>query len=337
MKSVITILTTCVLSVLTGCEKRAEVDNLIKREKELLAAGKVLLTVDFQKGQTLRYKFISSRDIELDWNPGGKPSPSGKPKIDKSSESMEMVVAYTPTEVNPFGLTTIKATCESVQTRRSKGQQKDAVQNLTNKTFTFTVAPNGKIDDYSQIAQLIKEIGNKAFLPDTSRGRIKELDMIGDFSATQWFLWDPVSSIEIATEGVSVGQTWKSKLPVTGPMVMREARDVTYTLEKAQPSPKGRLVVISSSYTPAESVPNSWPPMPYSGRFNMRGTFGFLRGYKMLNLQGQGKEVFNIDTGRTEHYSQQYQVKIQAFIPFGIDVRPQITMKQNFKMQLLED
>jgi len=376
-----------VIGVLAGCEPQAErekrfdrperltVEGLLSKEKELLAAGKELLTVDFQEGQILRYKFISSRDIIIDWDPQKKQSRRGKSSIDKSSESMEMIVSYEPVEVNPFGLTTIKATCESAKIRRSKNPHTDAVESLSGKTFTFTVDPTGIIEDYLQLTALIEEAGEKAFQRDTGRGRIKEPDMIGDFASAQWFLWDSISSIEKATDGVSVGQSWKSKLPVTGPMVMRKARGVTYTLaeirpfdtstklsagkpgavsnvepqsEKGRPavsehSPRcgaehrrGRLAVIRSSYSPAaESVPDNWPPLPYSGRFQMRGTFGFLKGYKILDLQGQGEELFNIDAGRIERYNQQYQVKLQASIPFGIDVKPQITMKQNFKMQLL--
>ncbi len=336
------------IAILAGCEPRAEqekrfdrlerltVEGLLSKEKELLAAGKELLTVDFQEGQILRYKFISSRDISIDWDPQKKQPKRGKSSTDKLSESMEMVVSYTPIEVNPFGLTTIKATCESVKIRRSKDSRRDAVESLRGKTFTFTVGPAGEIEDYSQLAALIKEIGKKAFLPDTSRGRIKDPDMIGDFAAGQWFLWDSISSIEKAIEGVSIGQTWKSKLPVPGSMVMRRARDVTYTLAEIRQTEKGRLAVIRSSYSPAESVLDNWPPMPYSGRFQMRGTFGFLRGYKILQLQGQGEELFNIDAGRTEQYSQQYHVRLQASILFGIGVKPLLTMEQNFKMQLLK-
>ncbi len=331
------------IAILAGCEPRVRQEKLLSREKELL-------TVDFQQGQTLRYRFISSRDISIDWDPEKKqPRPSGsraKSSTDKSSESMEMVVAYEPVEVNPFGLTTIKATCESVKIRRSKGPQKDAISSLSGKTFTFTVGPTGIIEDYSQLTELIKELGKKAFQPDTGGGRIKEPDMIGDFAATQWFLWDSISSIEKATDGVSVGQSWKSKLPVPGPMVMRKARDVTYTLAEVRQSEKGRLdvsehrrdrfAVIRSSCQKVESVPDNWPPLPYSGRFRMRGTFGFLMGYKILNLQGQGEELFNIDAGRIEQYDQKYEVQMQASIPFGIDVKPRLTMKQNFKMQLLK-
>ncbi len=323
------------MAVLAGCEPRAEQENLLTKEKKLLAAGKELLTVDFQDGETLRYKFTSSRDVSLDWDPEKKQAKRGRSSNEKTSESMEMVVSYTPIEVNPFGLTTIKATCESVRTKRSKGSRGDAVESLRGKTFTFTVGPTGIIEDYSQLAALIKEVGEKAFLPGTGRGRIKEPDMIGDFSSTQWFLWNSVASIEKATEGVSAGQSWKSKLPVPGPMVMRRAREVEYTLDEIRQSDKGRLAVIKSSYSPAESVSANWPPMPYSGSMQMRGTFGFLRGYKIIQLQGQGEELFNIDAGRIEQSNQQYEVQLQASIPFGLNVKPIITMKQNFKMQLI--
>jgi len=324
------------MGVLAGCEPTAQQENLLSKEKKLLAAGKELLTVDFQEGQILRYRFTSSRDITIDWDPEKKQTKKGKNPIDKTSESLEMVVAYTPVEVNPFGLTTIKAVCESVRTRRSEGSQKNAVDSLRGSTFTFTVGPTGIIEDYSQLTALIEEAGKKAFQSSSSRGRVKEPDMIGDFSAGQWFLWNSVASIERPAEGISAGQSWKSKLPVPGPMVMKKAREVTYTLDRAQQSEIGRIAVIKSSYSPTEPVPDNWPPLPYSGAFQMRGTFGFLRGYQILQLHGQGEEHFNVDAGRIEMSNQQYEVQLEAVIPFGIDVKPLITMKQNFKMQRLK-
>jgi len=334
LKTALTVFTVVLLIVLAGCEMRVG-------EKGLLIGEKKLITVDFQEGQTLRYRFVSRKNIEVNWDPTKSSSKRGKSKVDKSSESMDMVVAYTPIEVDPYGLTTIKATCESVKVRRTssgtarQGTNKDAVKSLPGKSFTFTVEPTGKIEDYSQLEKLIKEIGKKAFRPKGKRGRIKEPDMIGDFTATQWFLWDSVSSIEKAVEGVRVGQSWKSKLSIPTPMVTRKARDVTYTLDEIRQTEKGQLAVIRSSYSPAKSVPSSWP-VPYSGRFQMSGRFGFLRGYKFLDLQGQGEEVFNIDAGRTEQYNQQYQVQLEASFPMGINTKPRITIKQNLTMELLE-
>ncbi len=319
------------LIILTGCEPKA---GMIKSPNS--NEGKELLTVDFKDGQTLRYKFVSDREIIIDWEPSKTEVEQEQTTLSRSSESMEMIVAYTPVEINPYGLSTIKATCESVNVKRSDGTQKDAVKNFAGKTHTFKIGPTGKIEDYSQLDKLIKEIGEKAFQPDTGRGKIKEPDMIGDFIASQWFLWDCVSSIENASEGIGPGQSWQSKLSVPTPMVTREARDVIYKLEEVRQSEKGRLAVISSSYSKTDSVPQSWP-IPYTGRFQMRGKFGFLGNYKLLDLQGNGEELFNINLGRTEHYNQQYQVQLQASIPLGIGESPGITIKQNLTMNILED
>ncbi len=326
MKLSLAMMTAVVVSVLTGCESGPGV-------KEPSINNRELLTVDWQDGQRLEYKFVSRREIILDWDPTGKLSKSDKSPPDKSAESMEMVVAYTPIKIDPYGLTTVEATCKSVKVVRSKGPRKDAVEHLAGKTFTFTIGPTGKIGDYSQLDELVKKVGKKAFLPNTGRGRIKELDMICDFIATQWFLWDSVSSLKNPSEGVAVGQSWKSKLSVPSPMVMRKAREVTYRLDEIRQSEKGRLAVISSSYSKADSAPRSWP-IPYSGRFQMKGTFGFLSGYKLLNLEGRGEELFNIEAGRIEQYNQQYQMQLQASIPMGISVKPMITITQNLTMEL---
>ena len=331
MRTILTFTAVLFLGILTGCEpKTGAIKSAGPNE------GKVLLTVDFKDGQTLRYKFLSGRDVTIDWEPSKTDTEQGQTTLSKSSESMEMIIAYTPVEINPYGLTTVKATCESVSVKRSDGTQKDAVKYFAGKTYTFKVGPTGKIEDNSQLNELVKEIGEKAFQPDTGRGKIKEPDMIGDYIASQWFLWDAVAGIENPSEGVDPGQSWQSKLSVPTPMVSREARNVTYRLEEIRESEKGRLAVISNTYSKADSTPKSWP-IPYTGRFQMRGKFGFLGNYKLLDLQGDGEELFNIDLGRTEKYHQQYQVRLKAVIPLGIGDSPVITIKQNLTMNILEE
>ncbi|MHC4170830.1 MAG: DUF6263 family protein, partial [Planctomycetota bacterium] len=245
-------LTASLLTALAGCGPSGDA-------RGPLGEGRELLTVDFRQGQSLRYKFVSSREITIGWDTPKTTARPGRSASDKSSESMEVVMLYRPIEVDPYGLTTLEATCESVKVSRSKGPRKDAVQSLAGKTFTLTVGPTGRIEDYSQLDQLLKEIGEKAFRTSPDRGRIKEPEMIGDLVASQWFLWDSVSSIEKPSEGVKVGQSWKSKLSVPTPMVMRKARDVTYALGEIRPSEQGRLAVIASSYKAADSVPQGWP------------------------------------------------------------------------------
>ena len=74
----------------------------------------------------------------------------------------------------------------------------------------------------------------------------------------------------------------------------------------------------------------------------MSGTYGFLitfvKGFKVVDLQGEGEELFNIDAGRIEQYSQQYQTQWEASLPFALEggVSPRITIKQNLTMQLLK-
>jgi len=326
LKATLLILTTLVLSFLPGCKTAGE--------EELLGATGELLTVDFQAGHTLRYKFVSSREITVEWDTTASKSRSGRPVSDKSSESLEIIMVYTPIEVDPYGLTKVKATCESVKVARSKGPGRDAVDNLAGKTFTLVVGPTGKIEDYSELDELLKEIGKKAFRANTD---IKEPDMICDFIATQWFLWDAVSSIEKPSRGAAAGQSWTSKLSVPTPMVMRKARDVTYKLDETRPGEKGRLAVISSSYQIADSAPRQWP-IPYSGRFQVAGAFGFYRNYKVIDLQGRGQELFNIEAGRTERYNQQYQLQLSASLLMPLaGVNPKITINQNLTMNLLED
>ncbi len=343
MKGTPIILTVVAVMILSGC-------GLMTGDKGRLCGGKEFLTVDFPAGRTLRYKFLSSRQITVGWDAVGQAAQTAGSTTDKSSESMEMIVSYTPVEIDPYGLTTIKATCESVKVSRSKGPRQDAVESFAGKTFVLTVGPTGKIEDYSQLDELLKEVGKKVFRPDTGlpprlptqggaagQGRIKDPDMIADFVASQWFLWDAVSSIEQPSEGVAVGQSWRSKLSVPTPMVMRKARDVTYTLAEVRPGEQGRLAVIRSSYGPAESVPRGWP-IPYSGTFQPAGAFGFYRNYQVLDLKGEGEELFNIDAGRTVQHSQHYRLQLAASLLMPLPgANPRITIDQNLTMTLIEE
>lgn len=337
MRTILILVTIVAISIFAGCNP-----PLAEHQKKAISGGsKTLLTVDFQKGQPLQYRFVSSRDIDLNWEPAaGASRGASKRASDRSYESMEMVMAYTPVEVNPYGLTTIKATCNSVKVTRSKGASgqggaKDAVENLPGQSFTFTVGPTGKIEDYSQLEKLIRELGKHAFRADSNRGRVKDPDMISDVIATQWFLWDSISSIPNPAEGVAAKQSWKSRLSIPAPMpvMLQKAREVTYTLDEVRRTEKERLAVIKSSYRAAESALQNWP-MPYSGSFQMAGAFGFLRGYRVMDLQGQGEELFNIDAGRVEQRSQRYQVQLEASLPMGISASPQVTIKQTLTMEL---
>jgi hypothetical protein len=54
------------------------------------------------------------------------------------------------------------------------------------------------------------------------------------------------------------------------------------------------------------------------------------------DLQGSGQELFNINAGKTEKYSQRYTMHASASLPMGLGgVNPQITIDQNSTMELL--
>ena len=308
-----------------------------------LPEGRELLTIDFKENQTLRYGFASRREVTLNWGAPKKGSGSQKEVIERSSESLEFEVAYEPIKVDPFGSSTIKATCRSAKVRRTLGRRgrrpKDAVETVAGEQFTFTVLPTGRIQDYSQLESLIKKAGEKAFRPNTSRGRVKEPDMIGDFTTTQWFLWDSVSSLEDPLAGVAVGQSWKSQLPIPNSMVLKKARDVTYTLKEIRESNEGRIAVIHSRYAAARSLDRHWP-MPYTGSFQLSGPFGFLRmfagNFTIVELTGEGEEWFNIDEGRIQQYNHKYRVDIEVGpLPLGGGTKPKMTIDQTLSMKLL--
>jgi len=325
-------------TLLVGCGSSERRTGAVTHAGSEAKAGRVFLTVDFQPGQTLRYKFTSKKNIAVDWDPNAAGSPN---HVQEQSETFEMIVAYTPVEVDPYGVSTVRAAVESVKAARSGGPAArnfgtDAVESARGKSFTLKVDPRGKIVDASELTALIQEMGKQAFRAGTAMGRVKEPDMIGDFIASQWFLWDAQASIAQPAEGVVVGQTWPSLLSVPVPMVMRQARKVVYKLDEVRQDANEPLAVITSTYTPADATPAGWP-IPYSGRFQMSGTFGFLGPYEVLGLAGTGTELFNLKAGRIEQRQEKYVLRVKAGLPpLGIKANPQITIDQTLTMELVQ-
>ncbi len=317
-----------ILLLLAGCRSAGVPDDAPgSRDSE-----RIFLTVDFERGQTLRYRFVSHRDMVLDWDPNAL----GGDQAEKRFERLEMVNAYTPAMVDPYGVSTIRVVCESVTVERSGRQYGvDAAESAAGKTFSFTIDPRGKIVDRSELDALVQEMGAKAFRSGPSGGRVKGPDMIGDFIAGQYFLWDAISSVEAPASGIAVGRTWRSKLPVPLPMVARKARNVTYRLSEIRTDKDKPLAIIDSVYAPADAAPTDWP-IPYSGRFQMSGTFGFLGGYQILALEGAGQESFDRDAGRVLIDRQKYTIRMKASLPpMGIRADPHLTIEQTLTTELL--
>lgn len=303
---------------------------------------KVLLTVDFQQDKAIRYEFISSRTMHVNWGDTSKENRPIRERAPEYTEFMQVVMAYKPVEVNLYGLSVIEATCERAYVNRTKragreSSKTDAVTTLEGKTFRFAVGPNGEIEDYADMEKTVRQAGEKAFRPRSNVGIVKEPDMLGDFIETQWFLWDAISSVKNPAKGVAVGQSWESQTSLPVPMVMKAARNVKYTLAEIKPGEKGNLAVIKSEYSLAGTISRNWP-LPYpDGAFQMSGPFGFFRDYKMLEFQGQGEELFNIDAGQVEKYHQKYSLKVEAGMPMGMNIKSQIYIEQDIIMTLMED
>lgn len=299
------------------------------------------LTVDFQQDQTLRYKIISDRNVTINWDKVKSDRMGRKGKAAKYNEYMEMVVAYRTVELDPSGLTTIEVTCESMKLKQSppgkrRSRRKDAVKTFEGKKFTLTVWPSGKISDFSQLEQLTKQAGKAAMRPNSSRGRVKEPDMISDFIASQRFLWDSLSSIENPVDGVLVGQSWESLLSIPAPMLMRKARNVTYQLSEIRDGDKGKIAVITSSFDRGGNAPGNWPRPYPSGGMQVAGPFGLLRNYRIYSLKGEGEELFNMDLGKTESMHHDYEIEMSSSFPMGLGGKIPISIKQKLSMELID-
>jgi hypothetical protein len=297
---------------------------------------KVRLALQFKEGESLEYAFSTRRTTQIQWDPNRaaiRPDPNN---TSETTEILDLAMSYTPTRVEPNGLTTLTAECKSVKVRRTQlggalDARPDAVEGLRGKTFTLTVDRGGRIHDASSLDSLLKEIGKRAFREDPKQGRIKDPEMISDVVATQWFLWDVVASAD--ANGLSQGKTWESRLSLPTPMVMRKARDVTYTLDGIQKAADGCVAtIVSKARLSDKPAPPSWP-IPYSGRFRPSGPFGFLGGYQILSFEGKGSEQFNADAGVSKGYEQQFHVEMQAAVPMGLNAHPKVIIHQTIRME----
>jgi hypothetical protein len=313
------------LCTLAGCKESA------KRE---------LLTVEFQPDTVLKYKLVSERDITLDLR-SEDPRVKEKNKPQTMREKLEMVIAYKPVEVDPFGLTIIEGTVKSAKVTRTsftaKASSKDAAEELAGQTFTIKLTPTGQIADHESLTALVRKTGEKAFATNTAgKQRIKDPDMIYDFIALQWYLWDSVATIEEPLDGVRTGQSWKAVQLIPLPVPIKVARETTYTLDGVEQTPQGRKATITSCYDLSEETLENWPN-PYSGRYAMRGMFGFLRGYKYESIEGTGTQMFDVDSGVVEKDEQQYKMKMSAQFMLALgDSVPVITIDQKITAELLD-
>ena len=69
----------------------------------------------------------------------------------------------------------------------------------------------------------------------------------------------------------------------------------------------------------------------------MRGLFGFLRRYTFQSIEGNGTQVFNIDTGVLEKDNQHYSDPSEAdfMLPLG-DSKPSLQVDQTISIELLK-
>ncbi len=312
---------------LTGCQESIEQNWLL---------------VSFEKDVPVTYRLTSSRTVQIDLT-GGDSTKKSRPQ--KMSETLEVVISYLPVEVDPFGLTTIQATCQSAKVNRAsmsgKRSAPDAMEKLAGETFTFQLSPTGEIAEYTDLDRIIRKVGEHAFdQSKKSSGRIKNPDMISDFIAMQWYLWDSISTIEEPLAGLDPNDTWTAKqlIPWPAPIPNPPARINTYTLdsfinEENQP----RKALIKSRYELSDTTVEGFP-RPYDGSFQMRGLMGFLRNYQFQSLDGEGTQIFNMENGLIESDEQHYTLKVNAsfMLPLGSSL-PVLTLDQKISIRKIEN
>ncbi len=310
-------------------------------------SGSILLNVDFDNDEDLTYRFVTSRDVVLELAGEGAEKSA---KEQSTTEGLDMVITYKPLKTDIYGNTTVQAECKSISLTRksftSRSEiQDDPVGKLGGRTWTFTVNSAGQIQDYSSLEALVKELGAKA-ITDSGQRRIKGPDMIWDFVATQWFIWDAISSNNKMTAGVNPGQSWESLTSVPFAVRLPVERVVQYTIPTDQDI-TNPLITIDSTYTFRgyeekdgklvfdSKIPQM--PSPYEGAFQTKGMFGFLRDYKADSLAGSGKAVYDLSKGVLISDRQEYKMDMTAGFMFPLgNTKPVLKVNQTITVELVE-
>jgi hypothetical protein len=304
--------------------------------------GENLLVVNFHQGQPLRYQMTSTRRTTLATQDASTGKKQGSQQ--ETIESLELVIVYKPVKVDPFGVTQIEGVCESVKVNRSSSSGKsqttsDALENLKGKPFILELSPSGKIEDFKQLEKLLFDAGSTAFDNSRKEMRVKNPDMIYDFVALQWYLWDSIASVPNPSAGVRPGMTWKNTQLIAWPVPIPHppCRITTFTLDSVKEENNQQKAVIKSTYQLSDKTVAGFP-RPYEGSFMMRGLFGFLQNYQFQSLAGQGEQIFNLTTGIVESDTQEYDLVAKAafLFPLGTSV-PYLTVHQTLSIKLLEN
>jgi hypothetical protein len=297
------------------------------------------LLVSFEKDVPITYRMESERQTVIDLTTS---DPAKRSKPQTMAEKLSLVLTYTPTEVDPFGLTTVKVTCREARVTRSsftgRNEQADAMEQLKGKEFFLKLSATGEIADTSDLERAARELGEAAFSSKGDTGRIKNPDMINDFLAMQWFLWDATASVGDPLS-MQPGKTWQTKqlVPWPVPFYTPPARITDYTLDRIETAEDGtRVAVITSRYKISDEPMQDFL-RPYDGNFQMRGLFGFLRNYQFESLSGSGTQLFNMDKGLIVKDTQQYTMNVAAgfMLPLG-DSKPVLTVTQTFDIERIE-
>ena len=195
----------CLLS-LSGCQDSAK------------SSQDNWLLVSFEKDVPITYRMVSERETEIDLTTG---DPKKKSRPQTTTEKLELVMVYTPVVVDPFGLSTLKVECKSVNVSRSgfsgKKATSDAMESLTVKSYTQDLTPTGKIADISDLERLAAELGKASFSTSRRNARIKNPDMIADFLAMQQYLWGVGSAIPNQLD-LKKGDTWQTQQSIPWPV-----------------------------------------------------------------------------------------------------------------------
>ena len=118
--------------------------------------GGELLVVSFDSAEThretLRYKLVSDRTVQLELESSKQGANRNKPQT--ISEKLEMVIAYKGVDINSYGQSRVEGVCESAKVARiSLSDKKTEKKDNKHSTHDSICAqlPNGVSDLYGAV------------------------------------------------------------------------------------------------------------------------------------------------------------------------------------------
>jgi hypothetical protein len=202
----------------------------------------------------------------------------------KMTEYLDLIMDCQPLE-QPAGLASYEITFRSIQAKRvdfvQTGKFADSAAGLAGKSFTVTVAADGKVAS-PQLEQELKRLSADSFDPVKKvNARLKNADFLADIWSIQTVVFESASAWKNTKAGHSFQTSCQQVWPIANTPCPAAA-----TVWRREKGDDGDIILKAVDRLSDRPAVNPIP-MIYSGDFKMEGLLGYLRNCKIESLDGQ--------------------------------------------------